>query len=152
MSVVANPFDRSELFIAAEYHPAITATVDRADENKAFRRQVDAWWLALAIGVQRDQRRQFSGERIKFIDGIIFGSDPWRITHLQLLGLLWFGADALDRPGDIITAANEYANAGFDWIADTADGAGNRTLAIYNRIEDLLVEGATAPGIDQALG
>jgi hypothetical protein len=141
MSIVANPFDRTELFIATEYHPAITATVDRADGYKAFRRQVDAWWLALAIGVQRDQRRELPSERVKFIDGTIFSSDPWRITHLQLLGLIWFGPDALDRPSDIITAANEYANGGFDWIVATVDGAPNRTLAIYNRIDELFVEG-----------
>lgn len=145
MSIVANPFDRSELYIATEYHGAITSTVDRADENKAFRRQVDAWWLALAIGVQRNHRISLPVDRTKFMDGTIFGSDPWRITHLQLLGLLWFGADALDRPGDIIAVANEYANAGFDWIVATTDGAGNRTLATYNRIEELLVEGI-APG------
>jgi hypothetical protein len=149
VSIVANPFDRSELFIAKEYHPAIVGAVDRADENKAFRRQIDAWWLALAIGVQRDHRREFSGERTKIIDGTIFGSDPWRITHLQLLGLVWFGPDALDHPGDIIAAANEYANGGLDWIAETVDGAGNRTLAIFNRIEELLVEGVIASETEQ---
>lgn len=140
MSVLANPFDRTELFIAEEFHPLITASVDRADGYKPFRRQIDAWWLALAIGIQRDLRKQFTGGRIKFIDGTIFSSDPWRITHLQLLGLTWYGEQALDRPTDIINAANEYANAGFDWIVETTEGSPNRTLAIYNRIDDLLLE------------
>jgi hypothetical protein len=140
MSVIANPFVRYDLYIAADYHDAITASVDRVDGYKPFKRQVDAWWLALAIGVQRDYRRELSpSNRVKFMDGTIFGSDPWRITHLQLLGLNWFGPEALSRPSDIVTAANAYANGGFDWIVEVASGAPNRTLAIYNRIEDLVI-------------
>ena len=140
MSVIANPFDRSDLYVASAFHDAITATVDRTDGYKPFKRQIDAWWLALGIGVQRGHRKELApADRTKFMDGTIFGSDPWRITHLQLLGLNWFGPEALSRPSDIITAANEYANGGFNWIVETAAGAPNRTLAIYNRIEDLIV-------------
>ena len=134
MSIVPNPFDRFDLFISTEYHQTVTASVDRADGYKAFKRQVDAWWLALAVGIQRDRRKPFTGERVKFIEGTIFSSDPWRITHLQLLGLVWFGTEALEHPSEIINAANEYANCGFDWIVETVDGAPNKTLAIYNRI------------------
>jgi hypothetical protein len=139
MSVIANPFDRSDLFVASEYHEAITSSVDRTDGYKPFKRQIDAWWLGLGIGIQRGHRKPLApAGRTKFMDGTIFGSDPWRITHLQLLGLTWFGSDALGRPSDIVTAANEYANTGFEWIVETAAGAPNRTLAIYNRIEDLI--------------
>lgn len=139
MSVVANPFDRSELFVAREFHETITTAVDRSDGRAPFRRQVDAWWLAMAIGVQRDFRKPLTGERVKFVEGTIFGSDPWRITHLQLLGLVWFGPDALGRPGDIMNAANEFANGGFDWVVETVAGQPNRTLAMYNRIAEVLV-------------
>lgn len=138
MSALANPFDRTEIFIAAEHHTAITNTVDRSDPTVAFRRQIDAWWLALSIGVQADQRRPLSDSPSKMTDGAIFSSDPWRITHLELLGLSWFGADALDRPRDIISTASEYANYGFDWVTETVQGAPNRTLAIYNRLADLI--------------
>ncbi len=140
MSVIANPFDRSDLYVATEYHDAITASVDRQDGYKPFKRQIDAWWLALAIGIQRGHRKPLAPtHRTKFMDGTIFGSDPWRITHLQLLGLTWFGADALSRPPEIIAAANEFANTGFEWIVEAVAGAPNRTLAVYNRIEDLIV-------------
>lgn len=138
MSTVINPFDRADLYIAAEHHTAITNTVDRSDPAVAFRRQIDAWWLALSIGVRTDERRAITGERVKFMDGTILGSDPWRITHLQLLGLTWFGPDALERPSDIIAAATEYANAGFDWITETVQGAPNRTLAVYTRLSDFV--------------
>lgn len=140
MSVIANPFDRSDLYIASEYHSTIIASVDRADGYKPFKRQVDAWWLALGIGVQRHYRKELRpAERVKFMDGTIFGSDPWRITHLQLLGLNWFGPEALSRPSDIINAANEYANGGFDWIVETVSGDPKPTLAVYNRLDDLIV-------------
>ena len=139
MTTIANPFDRSDLYVSSQYHEAITASVDRSDVYKPFKRQIDAWWLALAIGIQREHRKVLTpADRVKFMDGTIFSSDPWRITHLQLLGLNWFGTEALNRPSDIITAANEYANGGFDWIVEAVAGAPNRTLAIYNRIGDLL--------------
>jgi hypothetical protein len=139
MTTIANPFDRSDLYVASQFHDAVLASVDRSDVYKPFRRQIDAWWLALAIGIQREHRKALTPtDRVKFMDGTIFSSDPWRITHLQLLGLNWFGTEALNRPSDIITAANEYANGGFDWIVEAVAGAPNRTLAIYNRIGDLL--------------
>ena len=139
MTTLANPFDRSDLYVASQFHEAVLASVDRSEVYKPFRRQIDAWWLALAIGIQREQRKVLApADRVKFMDGTIFSSDPWRITHLQLLGLNWFGTEALNRPSDIITAANEYANGGFDWIVEAVAGAPNRTLAIYNRIGDLL--------------
>ena len=138
MSLVANPFDRSELFIAKEFHETITSAVDRSDGRAPFRRQVDAWWLALSIGIQRGHRKPLTAERVKFVEGTIFGSDPWRITHLQLLGLFWFGPEALAQPSEIVAAANEYANAGFDWVAGTVSGQPNRTLALYNGIDEVL--------------
>ena len=140
MSIVANPFDRFELFVGREFHETITSAVDRSDGRAPFRRQVDAWWLAMTIGVQRGQRKPLTAERVKFVEGTIFGSDPWRITHLQLLGLVWFGPDALGHPGDIVTAANEFANAGFDWVVETVSGQPNRTLAMYNGIAEVLVD------------
>lgn len=141
MSVVANPFDRSELLIAREFHETIIGAVDRTDGRAPFKRQVDAWWLAMTIGIQRGSRKPHTPDRVKFVEGTIFGSDPWRITHLQLLGLVWFGPDALAQPSDIVTAANEYANAGFEWVAGTVSGQPNRTLAMYNGIADVLDDG-----------
>jgi hypothetical protein len=113
--------------------------VDRAEGYRPFKRQIDAWWLALGIGIQRGLRTPLApADRTKFMDGTIFGSDPWRITHLQLLGLNWLGAEALSKPTEIVTAANEFANTGFEWIVETVAGAPNRTLAIYNRIDDVV--------------
>jgi hypothetical protein len=139
MSLIANPFDRADLLLDSNQHKVISDAVSRsADGEKPFRRLIDAWWLALCIGVHIEDRKPFTGGTTKFNDGAIFSSDPWRITHLQLLGLTWSGADALGQPSQIIQAANEYANGGIGWVVETIHGQPNRTLAIYNRINDLL--------------
>ncbi|WP_322773853.1 hypothetical protein [Synechococcus sp. CBW1107] len=137
MSLIANPFDRADLFLDSKQHQVISDAQSRSDLEKPFRRLVDAWWLALCIGVHRDDRKPFTGDKTKIIDGAIFSSDPWRITHLQLLGLTWSGADALEQPSQIVQAANEYANGGIHWVVETIHGQPNRTLAIYNRIDEL---------------
>jgi len=138
MGLIANPFDRSDLYLDSKHHLVISDAVNRSDVEKPFRRFVDAWWLGLCIGVHRNDRKPFNGETIKFNDGAIFSSDPWRITHLQLLGLTWSGAEALGQPNQIIQAANEYANGGIEWVVSTIHGQPNRTLAIYNNIIELL--------------
>lgn len=137
MSLILNPFDRSDLLLETKHHSIISDSIARADGEKPFKRFVDAWWLALCIGVRSEQRVKLSGETTKFNDGGIFSSDPWRIIHLQLLGLSWLDSKALDHPNQIIQIASEYANGGIEWIIETIHGQPNRTLAIYNRISQL---------------
>lgn len=138
MSRAANPFATTDLYVADEVHGVITDNVHRNDARRPFRRQIDAWWLALLIGLQNGEHRPLTGKTVKFMDGTIFGSDPWRITHLELLGLSWFGPEGLDRPHDIVSRASEYANAGFDWVVETVAGQTNRTLALYSRLGELV--------------
>ncbi|WP_411871684.1 hypothetical protein [Vulcanococcus limneticus] len=136
MSLIVNPFDRSDLFLETKHHAIVAEAISRADGEKPFKRYIDAWWLALCIGVRKDHRVKLSGDTTKFNDGGIFSSDPWRIIHLQLLGLSWLGSTALDHPTQIIQLSSEYVNGGIEWIVDTIHGQPNRTLAIYNRISE----------------
>ena len=63
---------------------------------------------------------------------------------VTVVSVQWFGSEALDKPSEIINAANEFANGGFDWIVEGVTGAPNKTLAVYNRIEELFVESAVS--------
>ena len=77
-------------------------------------------------------------DRTKFNDGGILASDPWRITHLELLALADGGEDALMSPSGVVTMASEYAHTGLVWIADALLGEAQATLRLMNRLGDLV--------------
>ena len=70
--------------------------VDRSDVRVAFPRQVDLWWCALGIGVVEGHRTPLPDRDrlVKFNDGGILESDPWRTTRLELLALAEVGRSA----------------------------------------------------------
>ena len=74
---------------------------------------------------------------MKFNTAAILNSDPWRITHLELLALSEEGSDVLDNPGRVIHIASEYANAGFPWLLDRMIGEAEPTLALMNHLAEL---------------
>lgn len=67
-------------------------------------------------------------------DGGILSSNPWRITHLELLALAEGGEEALVSPSAVISMASEYANGGLNWIADTLLGEAAGTLRLINEL------------------
>lgn len=106
-------------------------------EQAPFDRQVDLWWLALCLGVQEGQRAQVpaADRRTKFADGSILSSDPWRITHLSLLGIAELGEDALSRPAEILRMANEYVVTGIRLLRVVLEGAAEPALTLWSRLE-----------------
>jgi hypothetical protein len=107
------------------------------DGSAPFPRQVDAWWMAMSIGVRQGRRTPLPERVVKFNDGGILSSDPWRITQLELLTLSLLGAEALDSPSQTIRMASEFANTGFDWLLETVLGQAEPTLALINAVEEL---------------
>ena len=106
-----------------------------------FARQVDAWWAAIAIGVQYGERTPLPTDQVKFNDGGILNSDPWRITHLELLALAEGGdAAMLDKPAEVIRMVSEYANTGFPYLLDHLMGQTEPTLNLIMRLNE--VEGS----------
>ena len=85
------------------------------DATVPFTRQVDLWRYALGIGVAMGERSILPsrGELTRFNDAGILTSDPWRITHPELLTLSEQGPDADTSPAAILQMANEYAVTGF---------------------------------------
>lgn len=135
MPVVANPYASQDLFIAQEVSERLADFVSRSDKDaKPFSRQVDAWWLAIGIGVQLSLRIPLPAKTVKFNDGAILSTDPWRITHLEALALAEEGEKALERPSQVIRIATEYANGGFSWLLDQLVGEAEPTLTLTNRL------------------
>ena len=81
-----------DLWIPAFFHKEFVDNnrlVNRGDPRVPFGRQVDLWWYALGIGVAAGERSPLPGrdQLVRFNEGGILESDPWRITHLELLVL-----------------------------------------------------------------
>jgi hypothetical protein len=135
--VIANPYASQDLFIPREVHERVGDFVGRgSNDGKPFPRFIDAWWLAIGLGVQFGERRPTPDDRIKFNDGSILSSDPWRITQLELLAVAEAGADAVHSPPTVIRIASEYANGGFPWLLDQMTGQAEPALALMNKLGD----------------
>lgn len=140
MADIVNRYGNLDLFISKDSHDRLTEHVSRAEKDgKPFARQVDAWWAALVVGVRMAERVALpSGDQtVKFNTAAILSTDPWRITHLELLALSEEGSEVLDTPGRVIQIASEYANAGFPWLLDQMVGEAEPTLALMNHLSDL---------------
>ncbi|HWA67416.1 MAG TPA: hypothetical protein VG899_13735 [Mycobacteriales bacterium] len=136
-AAVANPYANQDLFIASDVRDRMDDLVSRsAQDARPFARQVDAWWVALGIGVRLRQRTPLPDKTVKFNDGTILATDPWRITHLELLALAVEGKGVLDSPAQVIRIATEYANAGFAWLIEKLLGEAEPTLTLTNRLSE----------------
>ena len=139
MVAVVNPYGSQDLFIDADVSVRIGDFVSRSEKDgKPFARQVDAWWLAIGLGVHMGYRNALPGKTVKFNDGGILSTDPWRITHLELLALAEEGESVLDKPVQVIRIASEYANTGFPWLIEQLLGQAEPTLTLMNRLVDVL--------------
>jgi hypothetical protein len=130
---LVNPFATCELRLPAglvddvrRYTSTFTAEGggEPDPDRTPFRRYVDVWWAAIALGASEDKRVENPpGGWHKFIDGVILQSDPWRITQLQMLGLAWLGGPAaLAEPAKIVARANEYAAYGLPVLLEVMAG------------------------------
>ncbi|WP_212827438.1 hypothetical protein [Catellatospora sp. TT07R-123] len=111
---------------------------DATGAGKPFERQIDAWWLAISVGVKASQRRPMEpgAKTTKFMDGTIFGRDPWRIVHLELLALATEGEEVLRHPTKVIAIASSYANYGLEWlINECLIGDVEPSVTILNRLD-----------------
>lgn len=141
MSALSNPYANQDLFWPKEFSENYVKSFQgQRDVRKPFQRQIDLWWCALCLGV-RLNRRTLLGPRdnlVKFNDGGILSSDPWRITHLELLALAELGEDGLDNPSDTIQMAAQYAATGAKVIEEICAGAAEPTLTLLTRLPDYL--------------
>ena len=135
---VVNRYTNQDLVLTPEVSEQLANFVSQSDGAKPFRRQVDAWWLAIGVGVRIGRRTPLPNKTVKFGNGSILGSEPWRITHLEALALAEEGEHVIDSPIQVIRIALEYANTGFPWLFTQVLGEGEPTLTLMNRLEDPL--------------
>ena len=134
---IVNRYANQDLFIARIHHERLPAFVSRSEQDShPFARQVDAWWAAIGIGVQRGERTPLPADQVKFNDGGILSSDPWRITHLELLALAEGGEEIIEKPAEVIRMASEYANTGFPHLLEHLMGQPEPTLNLMIRLAE----------------
>ncbi len=108
-------YGNQDLFLPKSFHTEFKdRLIDQSKEYAPFRRQVDLWWYTLGVGVSKDKRTPMPkrDHLVKFNDGGILESDPWRITHLELLALAEEGESVASNPSKVVQIANEYVMTG----------------------------------------
>ena len=78
--------------------PPTTPLVSVTNPRAPFGRVVDLWWHAIELGVVAGERiplpTPVRPTLVNFSEADILQSDPWRVTHLELLVLGEQGVDA----------------------------------------------------------
>ena len=125
MTTAVNPYAAIDLFLPEKVHQRVDSLVSRIEtEPRPFARQVDLWWAGIALGVRSGTRTPMGDKPVKFNTGVIFNSDPWRITHLALLALASEGEEVLESPKPRDSDCVEFANTGLQWIIDASTWRG----------------------------
>ena len=127
---IANPFSQAALQVpdgAEEFLARFSGTFrpqtggESDIDKQPFRRYIDLWWVAMCLGLQ-EEKRTTAAKWHRFIEGNVLSSDPWRVIHLEMLGVALLGADALKDPNQIIRMANEYAATGIALLTEVMTG------------------------------
>ncbi|MCC7074554.1 MAG: hypothetical protein IT383_24820 [Deltaproteobacteria bacterium] len=134
---MANNYSSQDLFLAEDLHQRLADFVSRATgDGKPFARQVDAWWLAIGVGIKIGHRTPLPETTVKFNDAGILSSDPWRIVQLELLAIATDGEAVLESPAQVVRIASEYANTGLRWILDAVLGQAEPSLTLLSRLPE----------------
>ena len=132
-------YGNQDLWLPKNFHAEFRERlVDRSDARTAFPRQVDLWWYTLGIGVVEGHRTPLPerDQLVKFNDGGILESDPWRITHLELLALAEEGQTAATNASTAVQIANEYAITGCRVLTDSLRGVIDTQTHLIGLISD----------------
>ena len=144
MSLDANPYASQDLRLPQQWHDSYQryTTLARSEgrdlDGVPFPRMIDMWWAALGVGVREGRRSPLGDHPVKFADGAILGSDPWRITHLGLLAIAEEGEVVLDRPAEVIRLACEFAATGSEVLVEAMAGHARPMKPLSTALRTLL--------------
>jgi hypothetical protein len=138
MTDIINRYAAADLYMPDDLHRVIR---EHTGASNPFPRLIDAWWIGLSLGVRHGQTRPLPGadNRVKFMDGAILSSDPWRIIHLELIAIGLRGEEVLANPREIVQLASAHANYGLKLLADALIGQNEPTLALMNFLDPATV-------------
>ena len=137
-----------DLFLPKSFHTEFKERlVDQSKEHAPFLREVDLWWYALGIGVSNNDKAPLPNRDrlVKFNNGGILETNPWRITHLELLALAEEGEGVAGNPRRVVQIANEYAVAGCASLVELLrDSIDNQSLLLSHASQRRTAPAATA--------
>jgi hypothetical protein len=133
-------YGNQDLWLPKSFHSEFKdRLVDRSNIRTAFPRQVDLWWYAIGIGISEGQRTPLPDrdQLVKFNDGGILESDPWRITHLELIALAEEGQTAATNAATVVQIASEYAMTGCGSLTESLRGVIDTQMHLLGVIDDI---------------
>ena len=123
----------------AEFVAANDSLVSATNPRAPFGRVFDLWWHAIELGVMAGEKTPLPSplrpNLVNFSEADILQSDPWRISHLELLVLGEQGVDAACSPATVITTANQYAMTGFRLLAEELRGQSDLQVHLFSLVE-----------------
>lgn len=134
MPEINNRYSSIDLYMPENMHHIIR---EHVGANQPFSRFIDAWWIGLCLGVRHGGTLPLPRQenRVKFMDGSILSSDPWRIIHLELIAVSLQGEKILTRPREVIQLATDYANFGIEMLCEAIAAQNEPTLALLNFLD-----------------
>ena len=131
------------LWIPRTFHDEFVASndslVSTTNPRAPFERQVDLWWHAIELGVVAGEKTSMPTPlrpaMVNFSEADILQSDPWRVTHLELLVLGEQSVDAACNPATVVLTANEYAMTGFRLLAEELRGQSDLQVHLFSLVE-----------------
>lgn len=128
-------YGNQNLWLPKRFHDEFVQDLVRGTDGfSTFSRQVDLWWYALGIGVSIARRTPIPPRDaiVKIHDGVVLETDPWRITHLELLILVEEGQEAACNPVIVVQIANEYVMTGCNILAPILRGLVDRQMFLLD--------------------
>lgn len=119
-----NPFANLAVHVPKAYHEDVnhysSTFGSKSPEDAPFKRYVDFWLLAAAVGASEEQFMTVdSAERHEFITGVVFQRDLATIEFLFLLAIAHSGDPFVVRePRQVLDIAEGYAAAGIPLVKE----------------------------------
>jgi hypothetical protein len=146
--MATNPFAGFDVMVPEDYRKHFDSYVQRREgksarpEHQPFARNIDLWFAAICLAVRKGLKpAPITKKTYKAAEGVAIGSDEWRPTILTLLAIAEVDdASIVERPGEMMRIANNYAAAGLPELLDILEHRGGDTALDFlsEQIETML--------------